>query len=99
MRILTLMGDGIRSAAYFWSLGILISRQSPLMVVLSFRVCRGFRRSAYGSCQITGLAEYWKISLHPLSRRGMFYWRELSLAWMASLLDSENSGILIVRKR
>src|SRR5262249_26100277 len=99
MQILTLMGDGIHSAADFWILGTLISRLNLRMVVPSFRGYQGFRRSAYGSCRITNLLECWKISFHLLSGRGMCYWREPSLAWTASLPNSVDSVILIVRKR
>jgi len=67
MQILTLMDDGIHSAARFWILGTLISQLNPRMVVPSFRGHRGFRRLAYGSCRTTSLLECWKISLPPLS--------------------------------
>jgi hypothetical protein len=41
MQILTLMDDGIHSAARFWILGTLISQLNPRMVVPSFRGHRG----------------------------------------------------------
>src|SRR5262245_65665541 len=99
MQILTRMDDGIHSAADFWLLGTPISQLNLRRVAPSFVVRQGFRRSEYGSCRITALSECWKISFRPSSRKATYYWRELFLASMASLPNSVDSVILIVRKR